>query len=57
MKLYGELAKEYREFQERVAIGRVCQCGDCQCCRDYAATREAVRAMMQLANNNPKERT
>jgi hypothetical protein len=31
---------EARQRRERVAVGRICRCGDCYCCDELAAHRK-----------------
>jgi len=31
------LAREQARLAERIAVGRICRCGECMCCEDYMA--------------------
>jgi len=32
-----DLAREQARLAERIAVGRICRCGECMCCEDYKA--------------------
>ena len=36
--------KEEVRRRERVAVGRICRCGDCYCCEELRAAKEAKEA-------------
>lgn len=36
------ISPEERRRLERVEVGRICRCGDCVCCREYAVENRRV---------------
>jgi len=36
------VSPEERRRLERVAVGRICRCGDCVCCHEYAVENGRV---------------
>jgi len=44
-----DIEREQRLFMERVAVGRICGCQDCQCCRDLAAYKADMAKREEIA--------